>query len=218
MAQQLGFFEGRTRTLVRTTRGAIDYLPQAFDPAQCASFFRDLMDAVAWSSEKMRMYDKLVDVPRLTAWYRDPDPLPETLAVIRARVGALLGVRFNAVSLNYYRDGADSVAWHSDHDEDLVADPVVALVSLGAVREMQLRPKVPPRRLLRCDLEPGSILAMSGDVQSYWEHHIPKVARPTSARISVALRTKIEATRTGDPSAAQPAHPASGRSRVNPEG
>ncbi|GAC1503557.1 MAG: alpha-ketoglutarate-dependent dioxygenase AlkB [Vulcanimicrobiaceae bacterium] len=199
MAQQLGFFEARTRTLVRTPRGTIEYHPQAFDPAECGSFFRDLMDAVAWSSEKMRMYDKLVDVPRLTAWYRDPDPLPETLELIRGRVGMRLGVRFNAVSLNYYRDGADSVAWHSDHDEDLIADPIVALVSLGAVREMQLRPKLPPRHLLRCDLEPGSILAMCGDVQHVWEHHIPKVRKPTDARISVALRTKIEGTRTADP-------------------
>jgi alkylated DNA repair dioxygenase AlkB len=190
MAQQIGFFEEEIRTLARTPRGDIVYYPAIFDAAETAALFTQLLATTAWSKETMKMYDKLVDVPRLVAWYRD-EALPPPLQTIRARVEPVLGVSFNAVSLNYYRDGADSVAWHSDHDEELTADPVVALVSLGAMRQMHLRTKAVPRRQLRCDLEPGSILAMRGDVQAHWEHHVPKVSRPTSARISVALRTKF---------------------------
>jgi len=193
MAQQAGFFEEAQRTLARTPRGSILYFPAVFSADQSAAFFRALLEEIPWSRETMRMYDKLVDVPRLVAWYRAPDPLPAILENIRQGVQLQLNRAFNAVSLNYYRDGSDSVAWHSDHDEDLVADPCVALVSLGATREMWLRTKSIPRKQLRCVLEPGSILSMSGDVQSYWEHHIPKVHRPTSARISVALRTKVPA-------------------------
>lgn len=189
MAQQIGFFKEEVRTLARTPRGAIVYYPMVLAAREAALLFDELLATTPWSSETMKMYDKLVDVPRLVAWYRD-EALPPALEVIRERAQSLLGTSFSAVSLNYYRDGADSVAWHSDHDEDLIADPVVALVSLGAMRQMRLRTKAAPRRQLHCDLEPGSILAMRGDVQSHWEHHIPKVLRPTSARISVALRTK----------------------------
>jgi len=191
MAQQLGIFEEEVRTIARTPRGDIVYFPAVFDVRETASLYSELLATTAWSKETMKVYDKLVDVPRLVAWYRDEGRLPQALEGIRERTQSLLNRAFNAVSLNYYRDGTDSVAWHSDHDEELVDDPVVALVSLGAMREMQFRTKVLPRRQLRCDLEPGSILAMRGDVQSHWEHHVPKVRRPTSARISVALRTKV---------------------------
>ncbi|GAC1390209.1 MAG: alpha-ketoglutarate-dependent dioxygenase AlkB [Vulcanimicrobiaceae bacterium] len=191
MAQQLCFFIEELRTIATTPRGAIVYQPGIFSPAQSAEMFEHLLQTIPWSAETMKMYDKLVTVPRLVAWYRDPQPLPEVLQTVRERVGEHLRVRFTAVSLNYYRDGGDSVAWHSDKDEELTADPVVALVSLGATRQMQFRTKALPRTQLRCDLEPGSVLVMRGDVQVHWEHHIPKVARPTSARISIALRTKV---------------------------
>jgi alkylated DNA repair dioxygenase AlkB len=192
MAQQLGFFGERTRRIVTTPAGKIVYFPAIFEPGESAALFEALLDTIPWSSESRRMYDKIVDVPRLVAWYDIGAELPEALAQIARRAGDLLEVRFNAVSLNYYRDGADSVAWHSDHNEELTEDPVVALASLGATRSMLFRTKTPPRRQLRCDLESGSLLAMCGDVQDRWEHHIPKVRTPTDARISVALRTKAE--------------------------
>lgn len=190
MAQQAGLFGEESRTIVRTPRGEIVYYPELFTPGESAALFEDLLAVIPWSNETMKMYDKIVDVPRLVAWYRDPDVLPQSLERIRLRVQERLGTPFNGVSLNYYRDGTDSVAWHSDHNEELIAHPTVALVSLGATRQMQFRTKAVPRRQLRCDLEPGSLLSMVGDVQSHWEHHIPKVLRPTDPRISVALRTK----------------------------
>lgn len=199
MAQQLGIFEEGVRTIARTPRGDIVYFPAVFDASETASLYGELLATIPWSKETMKMYDKLVDVPRLVAWYHEEEELPERLERIRERVQSVLGRGFNAISLNYYRDAADSVAWHSDHNEELVEDPVVALVSLGAMRQMQFRTKALPRRQLRCDLEPGSILAMRGDVQSLWEHHIPKVRRATSARISVALRTKVPGAKTERP-------------------
>ncbi|MFN2528420.1 MAG: alpha-ketoglutarate-dependent dioxygenase AlkB [Candidatus Baltobacteraceae bacterium] len=203
MAQQLGMFKEEVRTIARTPRGDIVYFPAVFDAGEAASLCSELLATTAWSKETMKMYDKLVDVPRLVAWYRDEERLPQALERIRERTQLVLRRTFNAVSLNYYRDGTDSVAWHSDHNEELVDDPVVALVSVGATREMQFRTKAIPRRQLRCDLEPGSILAMRGDVQSHYEHHVPKVGRPTSARISVALRTKVASASVPSPSASR---------------
>ncbi|MDQ6929700.1 MAG: alpha-ketoglutarate-dependent dioxygenase AlkB [Candidatus Eremiobacteraeota bacterium] len=191
MTQQLGFFEEEDRSIARTPQGEIVYYPAVFTSAESASLYKQLLDAVPWSHDTMKMYDKMVDVPRLVAWYRDRDSLPEPLERIRTKGQELLGARFNGVSLNYYRDGSDSVAWHSDHNEELARERMVALVSLGATRQMHFRTKAVPRRQLRCDLAPGSVLVMRGDVQSLWEHCIPKVSRGTDARISVALRTKV---------------------------
>ena len=190
MAQQTGFFAEDSRPIARTQQGAITYYPAVFGARECRLLFEDLLANIPWSAETMKMYDKVVDVPRLVAWYRDPDVLPQSLETIRRRVQERLLTPFNGVSLNYYRDGTDSVAWHSDHNEELIADPTVALVSLGATREMWFRTKAVPRTQLRCALEPGSVLSMTGDAQLIWEHHIPKVNRPTDPRISVALRTK----------------------------
>lgn len=190
VAQQAGLFAEESRIIARTPDGHIAYYPEVFTAAQARALFEDLLANIPWSNETMKMYDKIVDVPRLVAWYRDPDVLPQSLERIRTRVQERLGTAFNGVSLNYYRDGTDSVAWHSDHNEELIAHPTVALVSLGATRQMQLRTKTLPRIQARCDLEPGSLLTMVGDVQLHWEHHIPKVGRPTDPRISVALRTK----------------------------
>lgn len=194
MTQQLGFFQEEVRTIAQTAHGDIVYYPAIFDVLETAALFKTLLDEIPWSHETMQMYDKMVDVPRLVAWYRDLDRLPAPLEMIRSRVSQLVGASFNGVSLNYYRDGADSVAWHSDQNEELVRERIVALVSLGAMRHMNFRTKAVPRRQLRCDLEPGSVLAMRGDIQSHWEHQIPKVHRPMDARISVALRTKIATT------------------------
>lgn len=139
------------------------------------------------------MYERTVAVPRLLARFASDEPLPSELRDVKERAEALLHAAFNAVSVQYYRDGGDSVAWHSDHTEDLVERPYVALVSLGAVREMQIRSKMKPRRSFSVDLEAGSLLVMGGLAQEQWEHHIPKVARPIGARISIALRQRNNA-------------------------
>ena len=138
----------------------------------------------------MWMYDHTVAVPRLLARFSADEPLPAELIDVKARVESRIGAQFNSLSVQYYRDGSDSVAWHSDHTEDLIERPFVALVSLGAVREMQIRTKAKPRRAFSVDLEPGSLLVMGGLAQEHWEHHIPKVHRPLKPRISIALRQK----------------------------
>jgi len=196
MAQQLGFFQEKQRQIISTGAGRIVYFPAVFSAEESGALFEVLLRSIPWSSERMWMYEKLVDVPRLVASYEPGSQLPEPLQYIRSRAEEVIAERFTGVSLNFYRDGADSVAWHSDHSEGLTKHPTVALASFGATRCMLFRAKAPLRRQLRCDLEPGSVLAMCGDIQQHWEHHIPKVRTPIDARISVALRTKVVAAPT----------------------
>lgn len=191
MAQQIGFFGAQPQTFASGERGSIVYYPGVFDPAEAAALFGHLQQTLKFEQETMWMYDKTVDVPRLIARFKPGEPQPEELEAVRSRVEELLRVRFNSLSVQYYRNGADSVAWHNDHRDELIDLPTIALVSLGAAREMLVRPKEPPRRSVRIDLEPGSVLAMSGRSQEFWEHTIPKVKRAVGPRISIALRQRV---------------------------
>jgi alkylated DNA repair dioxygenase AlkB len=190
MAQQMGLFGAAPQVFVDDASGSIVYYPALLDAAQSAAIFSKLEATLPWAQETMWMYDHTVSVPRLLARFAADEPLPAELVDVKRRVETLLRAPFNSVSVQYYRDGNDSVAWHSDHTEDLIERAYVALVSLGATREMQIRSKARPRRAFAVDLEPGSLLVMGGLAQEHWEHHVPKVQRPITPRMSIALRQK----------------------------
>src|SRR5689334_21897183 len=136
------------------------------------------------------MYDREVDVPRLMAGFRlDPPPSTEPRPILEAArlVSERVGAPFNAVGLNRYRDGNDSVAPHNDHLDEIEEGFPIALVSLGAVRRMDIRAKAAPRRALRVDLEPGSLFVMDYATQIHYTHAIPKTAAPVGERISLAF-------------------------------
>lgn len=190
VAQQIGLFGASPRVYVDDQTGAIVYYPAVFSAQESARLFEELERGLPWVGETMWMYDRTVDVPRLIARFRPQDARPDSLSRTQQRIEAYLGTAFTALSVQLYRNEHDSVAWHSDHTEDLIERPVVALLSLGAVREMQVRSKARPRRTFSLDLEPGSLFVMSGRAQEFWEHHIPKLGRPTGVRISIALRQR----------------------------
>jgi len=190
VAQQIGFFGSAPRVFVDDVTGGIVYYPALFSVEESTALFDYLSAALPFTQETMWMYDHTVTVPRLIARTEPGAPLDPQLARVKDRVEAFLGTAFTSVSVQYYRNERDSVAWHNDHREELVDRPVVALLSLGATREMQVRSKARPRRSFSIDLEPGSLFVMSGRAQEFWEHHIPKLRRPTGPRISVALRQR----------------------------
>ncbi|MGA8534476.1 MAG: alpha-ketoglutarate-dependent dioxygenase AlkB [Candidatus Tumulicola sp.] len=189
---QLGLFGDHRHTLLDDATGTITYLPGWIDAPTASAWFEALRSSVAWRSERRRMYDRDVDVPRLVAGYRlDAEDLPPELARAARRAGAASGgVVFTNAGLNLYRDGRDSVAPHNDHLYEIVAGFPIALVSLGAVRRMTIRSKARPRRILDLDLEHGSVIVMSYETQKHYDHGIPKVGAAVGARISLAFRVR----------------------------
>jgi alkylated DNA repair dioxygenase AlkB len=190
MAQQIGLFGATPRVYVDDQTGGIVYYPAVFSLHESEELFALLERTLPWQSETMWMYDRTVDVPRLIARFAPGEPQPAVLTAVKSRIEEFLHTTFSSVSVQYYRNGNDSVAWHNDHREELIDLPTIAVLSLGSTREMMVRSKSRPRRTFSCDLEPGSLFVMSGRAQEFWEHHIPKVKRPIGPRISVALRQR----------------------------
>jgi len=155
--------------------------------------FDALVTAVRWREERMRMYDRTVQVPRLVARYGEGEALPhpvveEARAALNAHYAEELGEPFVTAGLCLYRDGADSVAWHGDRiARESPRDTMVAIVSLGAARPFALRPKSGGRGL-RLQVGHGDLLVMGGSCQRTWLHAIPKTAHALGARISIQFR------------------------------
>jgi alkylated DNA repair dioxygenase AlkB len=139
----------------------------------------------------VRMYDQIVDEPRLSAWWRVESGEPEPVSILRD-VRLLLAERyaepFDSIGFNLYRTGDDSVAWHGDRHRHIVTNPVIAIVSLGAPRPLRLRPRGGGRSL-SWNLGNGDLFVMGGACQHDWEHTVPKVRVTTGPRMSVTFRS-----------------------------
>ena len=163
--------------------------------AGAAVLFRRLRQAVPWREERRRMYERVVDVPRLLCFYAEGEPLPDPALeqarqALDAHYGPALGEPLATAGLCLYRDGRDSVAWHGDRiGRGATEDTVVAILSLGTPRALLLRPRG-GGPALRHDLGHGDLLVMGGSCQRTWEHAVPKTARGAGPRISVQFRPR----------------------------
>jgi len=170
-------------------------------PAAADALFAELRDAVAWENHRIRLFGREHASPRLSCWIGDPDasyrysgtrfeprPWPMALGPIRSRLREELGVDFNSVLANLYRDGHDAMGWHSDSEPELGPAPVIASLSLGAVRRFVLKHREDPARKLALELPHGSLLVMRGDTQRNYRHALPRTAKPIGQRINLTFR------------------------------
>jgi alkylated DNA repair dioxygenase AlkB len=115
-------------------------------------------------------------------------PLSERTRALVERAAASAGGPFNHVLYNLYRNGRDHIGFHADNEPELGRNPLIASLSLGAVRRFRLERK--GRRGTRCDLllEHGSLLVMGGSLQHHWYHALPKAASLVEPRLNVTFR------------------------------
>lgn len=194
--------------------GKLRLYPRLFSAQESARYLDALKQEVDWKSERIAMFGRSVALPRKTAWFGDPgmrytysgisvEPVAwtPTLLGIRARVEEANGSTFNSVLLNFYRDGRDSVSWHSDDEPELGEDPVIGSVSFGSERPFCLRRKAvragDPERTnrdlrLTLSLQNGSYLEMGAGIQRCWMHQLPKRPRLTGERINLTFRKIVD--------------------------
>lgn len=180
--------------------------------AEADALLATLLTTIPWETHRIRLFGREVASPRLSCWIGDsgasytysrtrfePRPWPPALAALRPRIEAACQARFNqarfnSVLANLYRDGSDSMGWHSDDEPALGVQPVIASLSLGAERVFRLRRRLPPgapaaaAATLRLALPHGSLLRMAGDTQRLYRHDLPKSRAVTAARINLTFR------------------------------
>lgn len=148
-----------------------------------------LVAAVPLCAERRPMYEKIVDVPRLSA-HLPADELGSAVPVI-SDIAAILGGRyqraFARVGINLYRNESDSVAWHADKVGRQMWQPVIGLVSLGAARPFLFRP-LGGGKSQKFVLGSGDLLVMGCTCQHRFEHAVPKLSRPAAPRLSLTFR------------------------------
>lgn len=180
--------------------GEYIFYPNFFSKSESDLLLKSLRNNIVWKQESMNMYGKKIDFPRLTAWYGNNDkpysfsgitlqPLPwsSEILTIKSKIEPIAKTEFNSVLLNLYRDGNDSISWHTDAEKELGINPVIASVNFGATRKFQLR-HIKTKEKLEIELTHGSLLIMQGELQHFWQHQVPKTSKPVGERINLTFR------------------------------
>jgi len=171
-----------------------------FDEEFTREAFEKLREGTPWEQPEIVMFGKKYPQAGFSTWHTDTGvnyvysgiervahPMTEILHWFRRRCETAAGAKFNSVLVNLYRDGRDSVSWHSDNEAINGREPTIASVSLGATRRFDLRHRE-TKQTVKVDLEDGSLLVMSGLSQQCWVHQIAKTARPVGPRINLTFR------------------------------
>ena len=180
--------------------GEYVFYPNFFTKSEIDAFLKNLHNNIVWKQESMNMYGKKIDFPRLTAWYGNndkpysfsgitlqPHPWTSEILTIKNKIEPIPKTEFNSVLLNLYRDGNDSISWHTDEEKELGINPTIASVNFGATRKFQLR-HIKTKEKLEIELTHGSLLIMQGELQHFWQHQVPKTSKVVGERINLTFR------------------------------
>jgi alkylated DNA repair dioxygenase AlkB len=174
-----------------------------YSAAECENIFRHLQRDHDWPDNCYHYGGRQFVLPRLQTWHADAgirysysNNLLETrawtpmLQTIRTRIAGYLATSFNAVLVNYYRDGDDHVGWHADDEPELGPQPLIASLSFGAVRRFEFKHKqhAESGHLL---LTNGSLLIMQPTFQHHWLHCVPKTEQCDTGRINLTFRQVV---------------------------
>lgn len=205
--KQAGLFESANSSITKGHRldmpdGDVTVYPAFFSKSQSDGYFARLLAEIAWQQDRIKFYGKDMPIPRLTAWYGETDKpytysgIPMSphlwtadLLSIKKDIEKVSSADFSSVLLNLYRDGRDSVSWHSDDEKELGENPVIASISFGDTRVFQFKHKY-DNNLPKIDvpLTHGSLVIMQGATQHYWQHQIPKTSKELKERINLTFR------------------------------
>lgn len=156
---------------------------------------------IAWKQDHAKFFSNEVALPRLTSWYGDagrdyqysgikntPNPWNKGLLYMKEQVELYAKTQFNSVLLNWYRDGQDSINWHSDNEPELGVNPIIASLSFGETREFYLRHAMDHGIKFVVPLKHNTLLVMGGALQTNWQHTVPKRSSIKGSRFNLTFR------------------------------
>lgn len=181
--------------------GEVYYHPNFLTKEEADHYLEVIQKYSDWQQDEINFGGKIQLIPRLQAWYGDPDktftysgikltpkPWPAELLELNKKLEEKLAIHFTSVLVNLYRHGNDSVAWHCDDEPGLGINPVIASISLGATRKFKLRNLADKTLKKDLFLEHGSLLVMQGETQHKWQHHVPKEPKEKNPRVNLTFR------------------------------
>lgn len=131
-------------------------LPGFLSQTEADWLFSKLLAELPWAQKTNFKHGQAYEEPRLTCWYGElpytysnstlqpNSQWPAVLADLKAMVEQVSGSCFNSLLCNLYRDGKDSIAWHSDSELSLGPHPAIASLSLGDTRCFSMRKQPRP--------------------------------------------------------------------------
>ena len=121
--------------------------------------FDELKNMMPNKTHQVKMFDKLVDLPRLQLCFGQSynysgttsNAITEIPPVIQKALDAINNHYmkatktnipiYNMCLVNYYRDGNDYIGFHSDDEKQLIFNTPIYSISLGATRKFRLKLK-----------------------------------------------------------------------------
>lgn len=177
------------------------YYPNFFSKPNADQLLEQLKTDIPWQQDNITIFGKTHPQPRLTSLFGNdakpysysnitmqPNEWNSLLVQIKNKLEKVCEEKFTTVLLNYYRDGKDSMGWHSDNEKELGINPIIASVTFGAERMFHLKHNIVAEQKLKINLQHGSLLIMKGETQHFWKHQIPKTSRPIGERINLTFR------------------------------
>ncbi len=177
------------------------YIPNFFNSENANFYFEKLQQEIPWKQDKIKLFGKEHFQPRLSAFFAaqdvnyaysglklKPKEFSEEILQIRKSVEEFSGLTFNSCLANLYRDGQDSMGWHSDDEKELGKNPVIASVSFGAERIFHLKNKTDKNLKQKVSLVHGSLLMMEEATQHNWKHQLPKTKKSIGPRLNLTFR------------------------------
>lgn len=180
--------------------GTVTYLPEFYSLEEARALYQILEKEINWKLEKIKMYGKEYDLPRLSAWYGEtsytysgitmnPNPWTPTLLSMKKKLEDHTGEKFNSLLLNFYRSGNDHMSWHADNEKELGKNPFIASISLGDIRSFQMKHRHDKEiGSIAINLEVGSLVIMAGEMQHFWLHKIAATKKNVGPRINLTFR------------------------------
>lgn len=175
--------------------------PNLINKDEREKLFKELKETLDWKQDKYKFGDKEVLSPRLICYFgnrnynysgqiKKATPYTETITNLANLVEDYLKLErghFNGCLLNYYRNGNDSISYHTDKEPDMVKDGIIAVISLGAEREFYLKNQK-TNEVTKTKLPDGSLSVMNPICQKEFLHGIMKEKNITDGRISLTFR------------------------------
>ncbi|MFL5730577.1 MAG: alpha-ketoglutarate-dependent dioxygenase AlkB [Cytophagaceae bacterium] len=150
--------------------------------------FDYLRDYVAWdermAARKTASFGAAYNYSQMSYPFQE---MPAELLGLCEKIRATLGFEPNNCLINYYLDGKSKMGFHSDQTDILEEGTGIAIVSLGETRTLRFKNSQNQEVTVDYKLPSGSLIYMSQELQSLWQHAIPK-SDTENGRMSLTLR------------------------------